>query len=513
MNTFVDTRGNVEAPYSFCEAIVQGIAPGGGLFVPQDVPALTLDQICGLADYPYAERAARVYDAFGIDVDPADVLALMRGAYGDQWDTADVAPVVDLGESTYVLELFHGPTSAFKDMALQCLPRFFEHATGKLRAQGKLDHDHLILVATSGDTGKAALEGFAGRGHVGIAVFYPDGGVSDIQLRQMTTQRGDNVNVFAARGDFDDCQTSVKRAFGDEAFCAKLLAEHNVALSSANSINWGRLMPQIVYYLSAYADLVACGAVAAGEQVDVCVPTGNFGNILAAYYARAMGAPIARLLCASNENNVLTDFIDTGVYDIRGRKLSLTPSPSMDILVSSNLERQLFELTGRDAARVKAWMAELSKQGVFEVDGETRASMQELYGADCVTNDECLQVIGKTYAEKGYVADPHTAVALEVARRLREPGRPVIVASTAHWAKFGPNVWRGLHGVASTEPLPAEVAALDGMALNELISRETGSAVPVGLAALGSLPRRFSTVVDASKDGVESSVLGWLQEK
>lgn len=509
-NTFIDTRGNVREPVSFCEAIVQGIAPGGGLFVPERVPQLPLGEICSLAGLPYAERAARVFDAFDIDVEPDDVLALMRGAYGAQWDTPEVAPVVGLGDGTFVLELFHGPTSAFKDMALQCLPRFFEHAAGRLRAQGRLDHDHLILVATSGDTGKAALEGFAGRGHVSICVFYPDGGVSDIQLRQMTTQRGDNVSVFAARGDFDDCQTSVKRAFGDEAFCERLLAEHGVALSSANSINWGRLMPQIVYYLSAYADLVARGEVAPGDPVDVCVPTGNFGDILAAYYARLMGAPVARLLCASNENNVLTDFLATGVYDIRGRSLSLTPSPSMDILVSSNLERQLFESTGRDAGRVRAWMSELAERGVYEVDGDTLRALQSVYRGGCVTNADCLRSIGRTFSEQGYLADPHTAVALEVARRLREPGRPVVVASTAHWAKFGPDVWRGLHGLEPGEALPPEVAGLTGIELDRRIAEETGSAVPAGIAALEGMPRRFSETVDASTEGVERAVLEWL---
>ena len=505
MNAFIDTRGNVAEPLTFCEAI----APGGGLFVPQEIPALPLDEICGLAELPYAERAARVYGAFGIDVPSADVDALMAGAYGPQWDDERIAPVVPLGDGTYVLELFHGPTSAFKDMALQCLPRFFEFAADKLRAEGKLDHDHLILVATSGDTGKAALEGFAGRGHVSIAVYYPDGGVSDVQLLQMTTQQGENVAVFAARGDFDDCQTSVKRAFGDEAFCARLLEERNVALSSANSINWGRLMPQIVYYLSAYADLVASGEIAAGDEVDVCVPTGNFGNILAAYYARRMGAPIARLLCASNENNVLTDFIETGVYDIRKRSLHLTPSPSMDILVSSNLERQLFELTGRDAQRVAGWMRELAEEGRFEVDAETKARMQGLYAAGFVTNDDCLAAIGRVFEEAGYLADPHTAVALEVARKLRGE-RPVVVASTAHWAKFGADVWRGLHGLKAGAELPAEVAALGGIELDRAIAAETGKAVPAGIEALEGAERRFSTVVDATREGVESSVEAWL---
>ena len=509
MNRFIDTRGTVRDPLTFCEVVVQGIAPGGGLFVPQEVPAISLDDICALASLTYAERAAFVYNAFDVDIEPLDVARIMAGAYGEQWDDPAIAPVVDLGDNTYVLELFHGPTSAFKDMALQCLPRVFEYASQKLREDGKLDHDHLILVATSGDTGKAALEGFAGREHVSICVFYPHGGVSDIQLRQMTTQQGGNVCVFGAYGDFDDCQTSVKRTFADEEFCAQLLKEHGLALSSANSINWGRLMPQIVYYMSGYAQMVASGAVQKGAPIDVCVPTGNFGNILAAYYAREMGTPIERLLCASNENNILTDFITTGVYDIRDRKLHLTPSPSMDILISSNLERQLFELTDRDATRIAGWMSELALTGHFEVDAATRARMQELYAADCVTNEECLAVIGKTFEEKGYLPDPHTAVAIEVARRLKGQN-PVLVASTAHWAKFSPNVWRGLHGVSATEPLPAEVASLTGIELNRLIATQTGTKVPPNLEALETLPRRFTQVVDATKEGVETSVSAWL---
>ena len=510
MNTFVDTRGLADAPLTFCQAIVAGIAPGGGLFVPQAIPQLSVEDICALGALPYAQRAAAVYRAFDIDVALEDIDRLMAGAYADNFDDERIAPVVPLGEDgTYVLELFHGPTSAFKDMALQCLPRFFEQATGQLRAAGELEHDHLILVATSGDTGKAALEGFAGREHVGIVVFYPDGGVSDIQLRQMTTQQGANVGVFAARGDFDDCQTSVKRAFADAEFCERLLREHGVALSSANSINWGRLMPQIVYYLSAYADLVARGTVQAGQAIDICVPTGNFGNILAAYYAMRMGLPVGRLVCASNENNVLTDFLTTGVYDVSGRTLHLTPSPSMDILVSSNLERQLFELTGRDAGRVRGWMEALGRDGRFEVDAETLEQLRALYAAGFVTNDECLEVIGRTFAEHGYVADPHTAVALEVARRNRSE-RPMLVASTAHWAKFGPAVWRGLHGLSLADELPAEVAGLDGLELNRRIAEETGSGVPAALAALEGKARRFSEVVDATKDGVEASVLEWL---
>ncbi|MCC6109806.1 MAG: threonine synthase, partial [Denitrobacterium sp.] len=347
-NLYRDTRGRAGDPVPFTQAVVDGLAAGGGLYVPEHIPHFTLDDITALAALPYAQRAARVYKAFGVDLPDETVDDLMAAAYGANFDTEEICPITSLDDTTHVLELWHGPTSAFKDMALQCLPLFFSASAAKLRAQGAIDHTFLILVATSGDTGKAALEGFANKPGVQIGVLYPEGGVSDIQHKQMATQTGDNVMVWAVRGNFDDCQTGVKHTFSDKQFAEELLNTHHVALSSANSINWGRLLPQVVYYISSYAVLVAQGKVAAGDPIDVCVPTGNFGNILAAWYAKQMGTPIERLLCASNENRVLADFINTGSYDIRNRPFVLTPSPSMDILVSSNLERQLFELTGRD---------------------------------------------------------------------------------------------------------------------------------------------------------------------
>jgi len=345
-NLYSDTRGQSERPVTFTEAVIDGLAAGGGLYVPERIPELSLDEIGALAELPYAQRAARIYRAFDVDLPAETVEALMAQAYGDNFDDERICPITSLSADTHVLELWHGPTSAFKDMALQCLPRLFSASAAQLREQGKLDHDFLILVATSGDTGKAALEGFRDVDGVSIGVMYPDGGVSDIQFKQMATQRGRNVQVWGVRGNFDDCQTGAKNVFGDEAFAKKLQDEHRIALSSANSINWGRLMPQIVYYVSAYAQLAADGKLNLGDELDVCVPTGNFGNILAAYYAKRMGVPLGMLYCASNENRVLTDFINTGTYDISERPFVLTPSPSMDILVSSNLERQLFELTG-----------------------------------------------------------------------------------------------------------------------------------------------------------------------
>ena len=371
----------------------------------------------------------------------------------------------------------------------------------------------MILVATSGDTGKAALEGFRDVDGVSIGVMYPDGGVSDIQFKQMATQRGNNVTVWGVRGNFDDCQTGAKNVFNDEAFAADLHERFHVALSSANSINWGRLMPQIVYYISAYAQLVADGRVERGDVIDVCVPTGNFGNILAAYYARRMGTPIRRLLCASNENRVLTDFINTGTYDISEREFVKTPSPSMDILVSSNLERQLFELTGRDPEAIVGWMGDLREKRGFRVDRDTFAAMRELYAADSVDNDTCLATIREAFEACGYLMDPHTAVAYKVAENLREDGVPVVVASTAHWAKFGNNVYRALHGIALADELPAEVAALTGCELNRLIADETGVAnIPTGLAVLDDLPIRFTEVIDGTADAIRTAVCEFLDE-
>ncbi|HIS41076.1 MAG TPA: threonine synthase [Candidatus Aphodovivens avistercoris] len=503
-NLYIDTRGKAPRPVAFTEAVVAGLAPGGGLYVPQRIPQLTMDQILSLAGMPYAQRAALVYRAFEVDLPDDEVQRLMERAYGANFDTPDICPVTSLDASTHVLELWHGPTSAFKDMALQCLPRFFSASVGKLKAQGALDNDFLILVATSGDTGKAALEGFRDVDHVSVGVLFPDGGVSDIQRKQMVTQAGRNVRVWGVRGNFDDCQTGVKQVFSDAAFAEQLMAGSKTALSSANSINWGRLMPQIVYYLSSYAQLASQGKVAAGDPIDVCVPTGNFGNILAAYYAKRMGCPIEMLYCASNENRVLTDFINTGTYDISQRAFVLTPSPSMDILVSSNLERQLFELSGRDAAAIAGWMADLNESKRFRVDERVFARLRETYRAESVSNDDCLAAIKEVHDEHGYLMDPHTAVAWRAGERLRG-GNPLLVASTAHWAKFGANVYRALHGIPAGEALPADAAALTGCQLNELIARETSSSIPLGLARLDSLPVRFSEVIDGTADAIRTA--------
>ncbi len=508
--TYHDTRGGDTSHPTFTDVVVTGIAPGGGLYVPDELPALDLDEVLVFSEWPYWRRAAATFSRFGVDLPTGRIDALMREAYGTQWGDPRIAPVVEVRPDIHVLELWHGPTSAFKDMALQCMPLFFSEAVSMKQARGTLAEDFLVLVATSGDTGKAALDGFADRPHTKIAVFYPADGVSDIQRKQMVTQHGTNVAVFGARGNFDDCQTAVKAAFADEAFTGELRARHGLALSSANSINWGRLLPQIVYYVSAYADMVASGGVVVGRPIDVCVPTGNFGNILGAYYAKRLGVPIERLICASNENNVLADFIATGAYDISERDFVTTPSPSMDILVSSNLERQLYELT-RDPARIAEWMAALRETGRFKVDRDTHRAMREHFAGDFVTNDESLATIRRVWEESDYLLDPHTAVAWEVAERLRADN-PVLVVATAHWAKFGTDVYRALRGLAYADELSADVAGLTGVQLLAEVQKlaPEGACVPRSLAELDEVAERFSDVVDADREGIEGALRSWL---
>lgn len=509
-NLYVDTRGAAGEPVPFTQAVINGLAQGGGLYVPEELPTLSLDEICALARLPYAQRAAAIYKAFNVDLPDEAIDELMGRAYGDNFDDEAICPITSLDESTHILELWHGPTSAFKDMALQCLPHFFSASTEKLRKEGTLDHEFMILVATSGDTGKAALEGFKGVDGVSIGVLFPDGGVSDIQRKQMVTTTGDNVQVWAVRGNFDDCQTGVKHAFADEKFAEKLLDEYRIALSSANSINWGRLLPQVVYYISSYAELVAAGKIEAGCPIDVCVPTGNFGNILAAWYAKQIGVPIERLLCASNDNRVLTDFINTGTYDISDREFILTSSPSMDILVSSNLERQLFELTGRNGEAIRQWMADLADARCFRVDAETFRRVRENFSADSVDNATCLATIREVLDAHDYLLDPHTAVAYAAAQNLRGEN-PVLIASTAHWAKFGNNVYRAIHGIEPSGELPADVAALTGCELNKLIAEETDKHhIPAGLANLDTMQVRFTEVIDNDVEAIEDAAEAFL---
>ena len=467
---YSSTRGKV-ASVASAEAIIQGLAADGGLFVPEEMPKADPDFIAGMRQLSYEERAARILGLFLTDYTSEELAGCIARAYGGgKFDDVRIAPVHALKEFP-VLELWHGPTSAFKDMALQLLPQLLQTA---LKKTGE-DAEILILVATSGDTGKAALEGFADVDQIKILVFYPTGGVSKIQNLQMCTQKGANVRVVAVKGNFDDAQNGVKEIFGDKAFGEKLAAG-NVKLSSANSINWGRLVPQIVYYFSAYADLLEKGMIAAGEAIDFCVPTGNFGDILAGYYAKRMGLPVAKLICASNSNNVLTDFLQTGVYD-KKRDFYKTISPSMDILISSNLERLLYHET-QDAALVRGWMEELAAKGRYEVGETVLQNLKETFWAGWVDDVATKETIREVYEKEHYVLDTHSAVAYRVAQAYKkETGskRPLVVVSTASPYKFNESV---------LDALGEERAGLDEFAQLDKLASLNESPIPQGLASL-----------------------------
>ncbi len=474
---YTSTRGGGHA-VSAAFAVLQGLCPDGGLYVPSALPDGRA-MLSGMSALPYHERAARVIVPFMSGYDPGDVAMACKQAYGDAFE-GPPAPLRALPEDVCVLELYHGPTQAFKDMALQLLPRLM---TGAIAASGHRG-EVFILVATSGDTGKAALCGFADVPGTRVAVFYPGGGVSDMQRRQMVTQEGGNVHVIAVQGNFDDAQTGVKRLFTDADFAARMKAMGK-SLSSANSMNWGRLVPQIAYYFSAYADMAASGAVRAGAPVNVCVPTGNFGNILAAHYARRMGLPIARLICASNRNRVLADFMETGRYDSR-RAFHLTPSPSMDILVSSNLERLLFELAGGNPGRVGALMAGLAAEGRYSLQDDELSALQAGFAGGWCADEQCLAAIADTYAQTGYVMDPHTAVGRHVLAQYRAStgdNTPALLVSTASPYKFASDVLKALAPGAR----PA-----DDFAACEQLQRLTGMPMPGPLRALHTLPVRHS---------------------
>lgn len=477
------------------QAITRGLSRDGGLFLPETLPVLPDGAIEALCPMRYQERAAYVMSLFLDDFTREELAAFAASAY-DGFDTPAVAPVRRMDAGSSCLELWHGPTCAFKDMALQMLPHLF---TASLKKTGETK-TVCILVATSGDTGKAALEGFADVNGTKILVFYPKDGVSEIQELQMVTQAGANVGVCAVRGNFDDAQTGVKSIFSDGAV-RETLAARGYFLSSANSINWGRLLPQIVYYISAYCDLVSRNAVAMGEKVNFCVPTGNFGNILSACYAKRMGLPVGKLLCASNANNVLTDFIRTGVYD-RNRPFRNTLSPSMDILVSSNLERLLFDLTGENDAAVRGYMDALSRTGRYEIGAAEKEKLGSLFYAGFCDDDGTRRMIGALWTRKKYLIDPHTAVAFDVLRQYREQtGDPAhtVVVSTASPFKFCDSVLSSLGRDVSAE----------GTALFTALTEYTGVPAPAPLAALSKKNRRFDAVTDQS--GMTRRVLEFLK--
>ena len=463
------------------EAITRGISADGGLFVPCDIPKLSLQDLQDMIPMSYIQRAKKILSLYLTDFTPEEIDACVSGAYREgKFDSPKVAPLHRLTDNVDILELFRGPTCAFKDMALQLLPYLLTTASKKAAP----DKQIVILVATSGDTGKAALEGFKDVPNTRILVFYPENGVSPMQKLQMCTQEGDNVAVCAIQGNFDDAQSGVKRIFTDERVGQKL-AENGLMFSSANSINWGRLVPQIVYYCSAYTDLLESGTVKAGEPMNVVVPTGNFGNILAAYYAREMGVPIDRLICASNENNVLTDFLTSGTYD-RNRTFYSTASPSMDILISSNLERLLFHLSGEDDTLVRTWMSALSKDGTYTVTADVLDKIRTIFSAAAADDDKTAGTIRKTYETYNYLSDTHTGVAIAVCQAYRaETGdcKPTVVASTASPYKFARSVLTALNGKAPEA---------DDFDLSAILSEQTGTKIPAPLASLRDKTVRFT---------------------
>lgn len=463
------------ASVSAAQAIVTGLAPDGGLYIPEESGRLLVEELQGKS---YPEAAFTILREF-LPEFPDDFLrtALVE-SYGDNFG-GKAGHLVRLDEGLYSLELWHGPTAAFKDYALQLLPRLLVKAKELL---GLAETTH-ILVATSGDTGTAALNGFADVPGTAITVFYPEGGTSEVQRLQMATQTGDNVEVVAIHGNFDDAQRGVKLAFNDRGLAEKLAAK-NVRLSSANSINWGRLVPQIVYYATSYAALCAEGALAPGDPLDFCVPTGNFGDIMAGFYAKRMGLPVGRLVCAANQNNVLVDFLATGRYDAN-REFYKTSSPSMDILVSSNLERLLFHASDSDE-NVRLWMRQLAESGGYEVDAGTLAAIRETFAAGWAGEEAVSAEIARLYQKYNYLADPHTAVAFEVARRKAQKGRPMVVLSTASPFKFSGKVLASLG-----QPVPED----EFEALHRL-EQYSGEKAPASIRSLREKPVRFTEAVD-----------------
>jgi threonine synthase len=416
------------------QAIIQGISKDGGLFVPESMPWLSYDDIKMLADTDYADRAAKILGYFLSDFSDDEVMDCVTKAYTrEKFETESITPLYMLENNIFILELWHGPTCAFKDIALQILPHLLNVSIEKSGEKKTV----IILVATSGDTGKAALEGFKDVQNTKIMVFYPENGVSPMQKLQMNTTDGSNVYVCSITGNFDDAQNAVKSIFTDK-FINEKLNSNEMIFSSANSINWGRLVPQIVYYVSVYCDLIKNDKITCGEHINVVVPTGNFGNILAAYYAKKMGIPINKLICASNSNNVLTDFFQNGIYD-KNRPFVTTISPSMDILISSNLERLLYDLSACDDQVLKSWMNALLQTGTYEVNDQIKNKISENFWAGYCDDEDTKKTIKNIYDKYSYVCDPHTAVALNVYQQYKEKTADftkTIIASTASPFKF-----------------------------------------------------------------------------
>ncbi len=495
MRTYHSTRSN-EAPLTAKEAIRRGIAPDGGLYVSDALGTVQIPLV-DLSEMGYLDLAREVLRALLPDFSPAEIDACVSEAYEKTFASAKVTPVVDIapmgsdGTPASVLELWHGPTSAFKDVALQMLPRLMARTGSN---DGAEDEKIMIVTATSGDTGKAALAGFADAPGVGITVFYPEGKVSRVQELQMSTQEGANVAVCGVRGNFDDAQTAVKQIFADRELAERLCAQ-GVMLSSANSINVGRLVPQVVYYFAAYAQLLRAGTITCGDEVEFCVPTGNFGDILAGYYAKRLGLPVARLIVASDANNVLFDFLTTGTYN-RKRPFFTTTSPSMDILVSSNLERMLYYLSDGDVELVSQLMGELADEGSYTLPDELLSKIQEVFACGWADEDEVARAIEACWDENGYLIDPHTACGYHVLSQMpAAPGSKArILLSTANPYKF-PRAVAGALGLFCPP---------DDFACMQVLEKATGTCAPTQLAALQDKPVLHTDVVDI--DGMASFV-------
>lgn len=492
---YISTRSG-GCPVSAARAIIKGLATDGGLFVPQAIPSIDKDFIQSLLNLSYQERAKKILSLYLTDFTAQEINSCVENAYGhNKFDTDKVVPTVQIEGNNYLLELWHGPTSAFKDMALQLLPQFISTSLKKLGDKNEL----VILVATSGDTGKAALDGFKDVPQTKIIVFYPQEGVSKIQRLQMLTQEGNNVAVVAVKGNFDDAQSGVKQIFNDTSY-NRLLAQKGFQLSSANSINWGRLLPQIVYYFSSYADLINMGKIALGDKVNFTVPTGNFGDILAGFYAKCMGLPVNRLICASNANNVLTDFLTTGTYD-KNREFFKTISPSMDILISSNLERLLYHMTN-DTEKVSGWMKQLQQEGKYTVDEVTLKAIQETFSAGYLSDTDTMDCIKAVYEKDGYVADTHTAVAWQVAQDYTAKTgetHPMVVLSTASPYKFNDSVLTALS---------KDITGKDEFALLDELAQINRDPIPQGLAKLKTAAVLHDKVCE--KQNMQRSVSDFL---